>query len=113
MFSAGGVFVLTWLHWFVLVGTGVAGMLMVAMVWADLRWYHVVGSPEIDGLRDRAMAMPIPADWSLDEAGERNDGSPRTLRVRAVLRRPADLRVRADGRLAVLPGVGDILRCLA
>ena len=76
LFSDTGVIVLTLLHWIVLVGTPVVGMLMVAMVWADLRWYHVVSSPEIDGLRDRATAMPIPADWSLDEAGERDNSFP-------------------------------------
>jgi hypothetical protein len=76
LFSAGAVFVLSWLHWFAIVATGVAGILMVAMVWADLRWYHVVSSPEIDGLRDRAAEMPIPAEWSLDEAGERNAAFP-------------------------------------
>lgn len=76
LFSDTGVIALTLLHWIVLIGTPVVGMLMVAMVWADLRWYHLVSSPEIDGLRDRARAMPIPADWSLDEAGESNDGFP-------------------------------------
>jgi hypothetical protein len=76
VFSGGGVFVLSWLHWFAIVATGATGILMVALVWADLRWYHVASTPEIDGLRDQAMAMPIPSDWSLDEAGESNAAFP-------------------------------------
>lgn len=76
VFSGGGVFVLSWLHWFAIVATGVAGILMVAMVWADVRWFHLAGDPGIDGLRDRAAEMPIPAEWSLDEAGERDNGFP-------------------------------------
>lgn len=76
VFSEGGVFVLSWLHWFAIVATGVAGILMVAMVWADVRWIHLAGDPAIDGLRDRAAEMPIPSDWSLDEAEETNDGFP-------------------------------------
>lgn len=76
VFSDGGVFVLSWLHWFLLVATAAVGMLMVAVVWADVRWVHLVGSPEIDALPDRATSMPIPADWSLDEAEERDNGFP-------------------------------------
>ncbi len=76
VFSGGGVFVLSWLHWIMLIGTAAVGILMVAMVWADVRWFHLVGSPEIDGLQERASTMPIPADWSLDEAEETDDGFP-------------------------------------
>jgi len=76
VFSDAGVFVLSWLHWFMMVSSAVVGIVVVALVWADLRWYHLVSSPEIDGLRDRAMAMPIPAEWSLDEAARTEDGFP-------------------------------------
>lgn len=76
VFSDSRVFVMSWLHWLMIIGTAVVGMLMVALVWADLRWYHLISTPEIDGLGDRAAAMPIPADWSREEAGESNDGFP-------------------------------------
>ncbi len=76
VFSDSGVFLMSWLHWFLIVATAVVGMLMVALVWADLRPYHLFSTPEIDGLGDRAAEMPIPADWTLDEAGERDNGFP-------------------------------------
>lgn len=76
VFSAGAVFVLSWLHWFLLIGTAAAGIVMVALVWADMRWHHLFATPEMEGLRDRAVTMPIPADWTLDEAEERNNGFP-------------------------------------
>jgi hypothetical protein len=48
------------------------------VVWVDLRWWVVVGSPEVDALPDRAARMPVPDDWVLQETSvdERVAGGP-------------------------------------
>ena len=115
VFSDGGVFVLSWLHWFAdrrhgggRHPDGRHGLGGRAVVPSGRR------PPGIDGLGDRAAEMPIPAEWSLDEAGERDNGFPADVyEYEQSFDVPAVLRVLADGRLAVLPGVGAVLRCPA
>ena len=63
-------------HYLLLILTCMAGLLGAALIWADVRWHHVVATPEVRGLREEAVAMPIPPDWSLESAREKDDGFP-------------------------------------
>lgn len=40
----------------------------------DMRWWHVMGSAEIDALPARVAAVPIPADWELVDTEVGDDG---------------------------------------
>lgn len=60
----------------VLVGAHVAVLMIVLLIWADVRWHHVFSSPEIDRMPARAATMPIPQGWTLETAGRRDDSFP-------------------------------------
>lgn len=62
-FTPGVATGLGWLRWFMQISTFLVSCLALLLIWADMRWYHVVPTPEIEGLPARAAALPFPEDW--------------------------------------------------
>lgn len=84
-FSIVTAFGLGWLRWLVQIVAIGGGLLLVILIWMDLRWWHLFSAPELDALPRQAAAIPIPKDWQLHESDDNADDPPmgkpqRTLR---------------------------------
>lgn len=72
-------FGLGWLRWLVQVVSIGACALVLFAIWTDLRWWHLLSTPEIRALPERAATVPVPGDWKLTDSrrSERLPGPPR------------------------------------
>lgn len=71
-FTPGVAIGLGWLRWFVQIVMIGLCFVLVVMMWAGVRWWHLASTPEIDAVPAKAQSMPVPDEWNETDTEDRH-----------------------------------------